>query len=95
MATIVPPVVLQKTGTEMVAAGKTVALLASTDGGVRIVFARSADVTADMGALLRDVIPMVGGKGGGRPDFAQGGGTDAGKVVDCLAAAKAKVHGLL
>jgi alanyl-tRNA synthetase len=91
----VPSAALQKTATEMVAAGKTVALLASTDGGVRVLFARSPDVNADMGALLREAIPIVGGKGGGRPDFAQGGGTDAGKVPECLAAAKAKVATLL
>lgn len=44
-----------------------------------------------MGALLRDHIGIVGGKGGGKPDFAQGGGTDAGKVKECLAAAQAKL----
>ncbi|MBQ8314067.1 MAG: hypothetical protein IJX84_12795 [Clostridia bacterium] len=38
------------------------------------VFGRSADVQADMGALLRDCAKPLGGKGGGRPDFAQGGG---------------------
>ncbi|MEK6985432.1 MAG: alanine--tRNA ligase [Candidatus Thermoplasmatota archaeon] len=91
----IPSAVLQKSAQEMVAPGKTVALLASTDGGVRLVFARSADVAVDMGALLRELIPMVGGKGGGRPDFAQGGGTDAAKVPECLAAAKAKVATLL
>ena len=38
------------------------------------VFGRSADVQADMGALLHDCAKPLGGKGGGRPDFAQGGG---------------------
>ncbi|MBR3765177.1 MAG: hypothetical protein IKK57_11605 [Clostridia bacterium] len=38
------------------------------------VFARSADVALDAGALLRDAARPLGGKGGGRPDFAQGGG---------------------
>jgi alanyl-tRNA synthetase len=91
IASILPAAALQKTAQEMAAQPGTVALLGATDGGVRLVFARSADVAIDMGALLREVIPMVGGRGGGKPDFAQGGGTDAGKVKECLEAAKAKV----
>ena len=88
VSNVLPGAVLQKTATELVAQPRTVALLGSTDGSVRIVFARSADVQADMGVLLREVIPMVGGQGGGKPDFAQGGGTDPTKVRDCLDAAK-------
>jgi alanyl-tRNA synthetase len=88
VANVLPGAVLQKTATELVAQPKTVALLGSTDGAVRIVFARSPDVAADMGVLLRDVIGIVGGKGGGKPDFAQGGGQDASKVRECLDAAK-------
>lgn len=95
IASIVPGAALQKTAQEMVANPKTVALLGSTDGGVRIVFARSPDVAADMGALLREFIPIVGGKGGGKPDFAQGGGQDPNKVRECLDAAKAKVRATL
>ncbi len=95
IANVLPGSVLQKTATELVAQPKTVALLASTDGTVRLVFARSPDVAADMGVLLRDVIGIVGGKGGGRPDFAQGGGQDASKVKECLDAAKHVLENLL
>ena len=38
------------------------------------VFARSSDVDIHMGRLLSDAAKPLGGKGGGRPDFAQGGG---------------------
>ena len=38
------------------------------------VFACSADVEIHMGKLLSDAAKPLGGKGGGRPDFAQGGG---------------------
>lgn len=38
------------------------------------VFGRSADVSVHMGTLLRESARPLGGKGGGRPDFAQGGG---------------------
>jgi alanyl-tRNA synthetase len=95
IASILPAAALQKTAQEMASQPGTVALLGATDGGVRLVFARSADVGIDVGALLREVIPMVGGRGGGKPDFAQGGGTDASKVRECLEAAKAKTASLL
>ena len=47
------------------------------------------------GDLIKEVAPIVGGKGGGRPDMAQGGGTDATKIDDALAAAKTWIGGKL
>ena len=44
------------------------------DGRANLVFARSADVSTPMGQLLSSAAKPLGGKGGGRPDFAQGGG---------------------
>jgi alanyl-tRNA synthetase len=45
----------------------------------QLVFARADDVALDAGALLRTAVAAAGGRGGGRPDFAQGGvPTDAG-----------------
>ncbi|MBE6910154.1 MAG: alanine--tRNA ligase [Ruminococcaceae bacterium] len=40
------------------------------------------------GDIIREIAPIVGGKGGGKPDSAMGGGSDAGKVKDALAAVK-------
>ncbi len=88
---ILPGATLGQTAKELVAQPKTVVLLGSTDGAPRLLFARSADVSTDVGALLREVIPMIGGRGGGKPDFAQGGGQDASKVKECLATAKERV----
>lgn len=52
-----------------------VALMGAKNGDQAIyVFGRSADVDVNMGALLRDSARPLGGKGGGKPDFAQGGG---------------------
>jgi len=52
-----------------------IALMGAPNGEQNIyVFGRSADVDRNMGALLRDSARPLGGKGGGRPDFAQGGG---------------------
>lgn len=55
-----------------------VALLGARDGGrTNFAFGRSADVRADMGALMRRAAAPLGGKGGGRSDFAQGSGDAA------------------
>ena len=39
----------------------------------QLIFARADDVALDAGALLRTAVATGGGRGGGRPDFAQGG----------------------
>ena len=56
-----------------------VALLGAQAGEGRaiFVFARSQDVDIHMGQLLSSAARPLGGKGGGRPDFAQGGGPAA------------------
>ena len=41
------------------------------------------------GKLIQEIAPLVGGKGGGRPELAQGGGTDATQIDAALAKAKA------
>jgi alanyl-tRNA synthetase len=60
-----------------------VALAASIVDPPSLVFAQSAGGTADMGALLKQVLTSVGGRGGGSRDFAQGG-VPAGSNVDQL-----------
>ena len=54
-----------------------VAVLVSASRPALIVAARSADEATDAGALVKALIARFGGKGGGRPDGAQGGGLDA------------------
>lgn len=56
----------------LVARPGTVALLASVDDKTNCVFARSADLNADMGALLKTTLAALGGRGGGQPTLAQG-----------------------
>ena len=41
------------------------------------------------GKIIQTIAPIVGGKGGGKPDFARGGGKDASKLAEALTAAKA------
>ena len=62
----------------LIAQPGTIALMGALSGEQALyVFGRSADLTLDMGKLLRDCARPLGGKGGGRPDFAQGGGCEA------------------
>lgn len=68
----------------LAAQGRCVALLASRTDRVQVAFARSEDVGYDMAALLRQVAPMFGGRGGGQPQIAQGGGTDTARIDDAL-----------
>jgi len=56
------------------------------EGRASFVFARSRDVDAHMGRLLSEAAKPLGGKGGGRPDFAQGGGP-----VEILKSARALI----
>ena len=46
---------------------------------------------AKAGDLVRTASKVLGGGGGGKPDFAQGGGTDASKIDEALEAVKAQV----
>jgi alanyl-tRNA synthetase len=50
-----------------------VALVASTMDPPGLIFAQSAGGKSDMGALLKQTLASVGGRGGGTRDFAQGG----------------------
>lgn len=59
-------------------------------GRVALVASVPKDLTAkyQAGKLIQAIAPLVGGKGGGRPDLAQGGGTDASKLSAALAEAE-------
>jgi len=61
-----------------------IALVASTMDPPGLVFAQTSGGPADMGALLKQELSSVGGRGGGSRDFAQGGvsaGSNVGKLL--------------
>ena len=68
------PDALREVASDLIGKGNVLALLASPkeSGGYLTLFARSEDVSADAGKLLREASSACGGKGGGKPDFAQG-----------------------
>jgi alanyl-tRNA synthetase len=59
---------------QAIAQPRVVVVLLSASEPRAIVTGRSADVTVDTSAILKALIAQFGGKGGGRPDLAQGGG---------------------
>ncbi len=69
-----------------------VALLGSRDGDTaRVVFARSADASGDMNLIMRKACEMIDGRGGGKPDLAQGGGKNVAALEDAIALAARSV----
>lgn len=71
---------------------RIVALLAcGAEGKGTAIFARSADVDLHAGQLLRTILPRFGGGGGGRPDFAQGGGVDGERLEELVEMARREV----
>jgi alanyl-tRNA synthetase/REP element-mobilizing transposase RayT len=59
-------------------------------GSVALIAAVTPEFTAKVqaGKIIQQIAPVVGGKGGGKPDNARGGGKDAGKLDEALAKAK-------
>jgi alanyl-tRNA synthetase len=64
----------------------TAVLLASGQAGQKgfFTFARSADLDLHMGTLVRQACKVIGGGGGGRPEFAQGGGPQGDLVIPAI-----------
>jgi len=71
--------------------GATALIAASEDGRAHLCFARPRGATGPgMNEVLKDALQVLGGKGGGSPDFAQGSG-DPSRLHEALAAARQRV----
>ena len=65
-------------------------LVGATNGSVALVASVPKEMSARLQAnkLIQQIAPIVGGKGGGRPENAQGAGKDASKIAEALEKAR-------
>jgi len=78
--------------------GSGVVVIASeNEGKVAVVVSVTADLTQRVpaGQIVRQIAPIVGGGGGGRPDFAEAGGREPGRIDEMLEASQQVVGELL
>jgi alanyl-tRNA synthetase len=74
-----------------------VVLASPSEGKVQIVVGVTPDLAKKVpaGQVVKQLAPIVGGGGGGRPDFAEAGGKDPSKISDMLAASRGVIEKLL
>jgi alanyl-tRNA synthetase len=74
-----------------------VVLASANDGKVQIVVAVTPDLTnrVKAGQIVKEIAPIVGGGGGGRPDFAEAGGKQPEKIDEMLAASEQVIAKIL
>src|SRR5436305_892854 len=62
----------------------------ASNGSVSLVAAISPELTKQFqaGKIIQTIAPIIGGKGGGKPENARGGGKDAAKLDEALAKAR-------
>jgi alanyl-tRNA synthetase len=74
-----------------------VVIASESDGKVQIVASVTPDLTGRVkaGDVVKELAPIVGGKGGGRPDFAEAGGKQPEKIDEMLASSEAIVKKLV
>jgi alanyl-tRNA synthetase len=67
------------------------------EGKVSIIVRTSKDLQGRVpaGQVIRELAPLVGGRGGGKPDMAEGGGSQPDKLADALAASYGVVEKML
>jgi alanyl-tRNA synthetase len=77
---------------KITAAGASVALLGAKSGQAGVVFAQSPGLSYDMGALMKEALGVLGGRGGGNRDLAQGGAPDPGKIREVIETIAGKIR---
>ncbi len=76
---------LKRLALALIAHPQTIALLGSRDNETaRVVFAKSADAAGDMNALIKEACAVLDGRGGGKPDLAQGGGKNVERLPEAI-----------
>jgi alanyl-tRNA synthetase len=69
----------------------------SSEGKVSLIVRTSPDLTSRVpaGQVIKEIAPIVGGRGGGKTDMAEGGGTQPDKLAEALEASYAVIEKLL
>jgi len=75
---------LRETATGIRDKGGMIVLFGLAGPKPSLIFACSKDVPLDMGEILKASVQIIGAKGGGGKDFAQGGGGDGSRVEEAL-----------
>lgn len=74
---------------------RSVAIFGTRGAIPQIILHRSADVRLDLGAVLRQVLPLIEGRGGGSPIQAQGGGSRPDGLESALETAAVRIAEVL
>ena len=75
-----------------------IALASEKDDKISFIAMANKDAVAlgaHAGNIIREITKIAGGSGGGKPDLARGGGKDASKLADSIAAVNALVEGMI
>src|SRR5205814_9155753 len=74
-----------------------VVIASVSNGKVQIVVSVTSDLTSRIkaGQIVKEIAPIVGGGGGGRPDFAEAGGKHPEKIDEMLEKSRAVIEKLL
>ena len=69
----------------------------SGDGKASLIVRSSPDISARVpaGQVIKELAPIIGGRGGGKPDMAEGGGNQPEKLAEALEASYKVVERLL
>ncbi len=67
------------------------------EGKVGLIVRVSDDLTSKVkaGDIIREIAPIVGGRGGGKPDMAEGGGTEPAKLAEAIEASYGVIERML
>ena len=69
----------------------------SSDGKASLIVRTSSDLSSKVpaGQVIKELAPIIGGKGGGKPDMAEGGGNQPEKLAEALTASYGVIEKLL
>ncbi|MBM3897552.1 MAG: hypothetical protein FJ358_03380 [Thaumarchaeota archaeon] len=82
-------VLMEKAG-ELIKTSKSIVILANRIEGGFLLLAKSPDIKLNASSILKDALTLLGGKGGGKEDFASGS-VDSSKLEDAFARVKSSI----